>query len=289
MKLQGIYLPIITPFNNDEIDIDSYKHLIDFYIHKGIHGLIPLATTGEYPTIQKQEFGLIVQTTIECVAKRVPVFIGVSGNDTNRLIKKIKFLRNYNISGILCPCPYYNLPDQRGIYEHFLRLSEAGELNIIIYNIPYRTGRNIENPTIRRLAELPNIIGLKDSCGRTEQSMELLLNPPPDFSILTGHDTHYYSSLALGGNGGILASAHINTEQFISVYDHIRNNDHKGALAEWRELLPFIPLLFQEPNPAPIKFILHRMGLIKSSEVRLPLVDISEDLRKSLLKSAPEI
>jgi len=239
-------------------------------------------STGEYPTIQDQEFGLIVRTTIECVANRVPVFVGVSGNDTSRLIKKIKRLEDYDIAGILCPCPYYNLPGQRGIYEHFLRLSEAGRLNIIIYNIPYRTGLNIENQTIRRLSELPNIIGLKDSCGRIEQSMELLLHPPADFSILTGHDTHYYVSLALGGHGGILASAHINTERFLSVYNHMQNNDHENALAEWRKLALFIPFLFQEPNPAPIKFVLHKSGLIKSDEVRLPLTGISEDLQHRL-------
>jgi len=289
MKLQGVYLPLITPFKHKKIDIDSYKKLINYYINKGISGIIPLATTGEYPTVEDNEFILLIEKTIEFVENRIPVFIGVSGNDTNRLIKKIKLLKHYNIAGILCAGPYYNLPDQRGIYEHFLKLSEASELYFIIYNIPYRTGRNIENRTIRRLAELKNIIGLKDSCGSIEQTADLLLHPPVNFSILTGHDTHYYLSLALGSNGGILASAHINTEQFLSVYNHMQNNDHSSALTEWRKLIHFIPYLFQEPNPAPIKYILHRMGLIKSSEVRLPLVDISEDLQKSLLKAVPEI
>jgi 4-hydroxy-tetrahydrodipicolinate synthase len=284
MKLQGVYLPIITPFYHNKIDIESYKRLIDHYIAGGISGLIPLATTGEYPVISSEEYVTIIETTIRAVEKRVPVFIGAGGNDTARLVKKIRRLRNYDISGILCPAPYYNLPDQRGIYEHFLKMSDASAHNIIIYNIPYRTGRNIENPTIRRLARIPNIIGLKDSCGSVEQSMELLLDPPPDFSVLTGHDIHFYLNLALGGSGGIMASAHINTEKFLSVYRHMQGNDHKSALAVWRQLAPLIPPLFQEPNPAPLKFVLYKMALLKSDEVRLPLTGISQNLKQKLLK-----
>jgi 4-hydroxy-tetrahydrodipicolinate synthase len=284
MKLQGVYLPVITPFHHRKIDIRSYKRLVNYYIDRGISGLIPLATTGESPTISDEEYFMITEITIHTAAKRVPVFIGASGNDTNRLVKKIKQLQNDDIAGMLCPAPSYNLPDQRGIYEHFLKLSEASTHNIIIYNIPYRTGRNIENQTIRRLAEIPNIIGIKDSCGSIEQSMDLLLNPPPNFSILTGHDAHYYLSLALGSGGGILASAHIHAERFLSVYRHMQNNDHGAALAVWRQLAPLIPPLFQEPNPAPVKFLLHKLGLIRSPEVRLPLVEISEELKEKLIK-----
>jgi 4-hydroxy-tetrahydrodipicolinate synthase len=287
MKLAGVYLPIITPFKEDKIDLESYQKLIDYYLGKGISGIIPLATTGEAPTVSEQEFILFLEKTIEFVANRAPIFLGLSGNNTRAVTEKIRSLKNCRISGILSASPYYNLPDQRGIYEHFLRLSEATDLKIIIYNIPYRTGRNIENDTIRRLAELPNIIALKDSCGRIEQSMELLLNPPPNFSILTGHDVYYYSSLVLGGDGGILASAHLQTEKFIDIYKKIKNNDHRQALIKWKELMNFIPYLFREPNPAPIKFLLKHLGLLNSSQVRLPLVEITPGLQKQLLDALP--
>jgi 4-hydroxy-tetrahydrodipicolinate synthase len=249
-----------------------------------VSGLIPLATTGEYPTVDDNEFLILIEKCIEYTAGRVPIFVGLSDNNTRRLLQKTARLNNYKIDGILCAVPYYNLPGQEGIYEHFLRLAEATELEIIMYNIPYRTGRNMENHTIRRLAELPNIIGLKDSCGSLEQSMELLLDPPRDFSILTGHDSHYFTDLALGADGGILASAHLQTERFVAVYEYIKNNNHQTALTEWRGLMDIIPDLFREPNPAPIKFVLQNRGLIKSAEVRLPLTQISAGLKEKLLR-----
>ncbi len=284
MKLEGVYIPLITPFHEGSIDLESYKKLIYFYLDKGISGLIPTATTGEYPTLEELEVHMLIEKCVEYAGGRVPVFAGLGDNNTRRLLQKATRIEKCGIDGILCPVPYYNLPGQQGIYEHFLRLAEATEMKIIIYNIPYRTGRNMENRTIRRLAELPNIIGLKDSCGSLEQSMELLLDRPPDFSILTGHDTHYFTDLALGADGGILASAHLKTGGFVDMYRFIKNNDHHAALARWRGLLDFIPSLFLEPNPAPIKFVLQHMGLIRSAEVRLPLTGISAALKQKLLQ-----
>jgi 4-hydroxy-tetrahydrodipicolinate synthase len=286
MKLQGIYIPLITPFYNGALDLESYEKLVAFYLAEGVSGLIPAATTGEGPTLEDAEVRMLIEKCVEYTAGRVPVFAGVSDNNTTRLLRKVERLRDCGIEGILCAAPYYNLPGQRGIYEHFLRLAEATELKIIIYNIPYRTGRNMENHTIRRLAELPNIIGLKDSCGSLEQSMELLLNRPPHFSILTGHDTHFFTDLALGADGGILASAHLQTGGFVEICSRMQNNDHPGALARWRKLMDFIPTLFLEPNPAPVKFVLRHMGLIRSAEVRLPLTEVSASLKEKLAQTA---
>lgn len=284
MKISGVWLPIITPFKNDTVDFSSYKRLIDYYITKGISGLIPLGTTGESPAISDEEYEAIVDKTLEYVHGRVPVFIGLGGNYTKKVLKSLHTLSKYQVDGILSVCPYYNRPDQRGIYQHFQQISEATDLKIIIYNIPYRTGRNIENETIYKLAELKNIVGIKDSCGDIKQSMELLLNPPKDFSILTGEDILYYTTLTLGGDGGILAAAHLKTEEFVSIYQMTRNNNHQEALAKWVNLAEFIPLLFAEPNPAPIKYALHKMGLIDSSEIRLPLVEVSEKMADKLTK-----
>ena len=281
-RLGGVWLPIITPFRDGEIDFVSYRRLIEHYLGKGIAGIIPLGTTGESPTIEEHEFEEMVARTVEYVAGRVPILIGVGGNYTKKVLRLLKVAEKYPIQGILSVCPYYNRPDQAGIYEHFRAIAEATSLDIVIYNIPYRTGRNIENETIRRLAELPNIIGLKDSCGDIKQTMELLLDPPAEFSILTGEDILYYLTLALGGDGGILASAHLATEGFVRVYEAMKVNDHHAALAEWRKLAGFIPLLFKEPNPAPVKYCLKRLGLIDSLETRLPLVEISSGLKARL-------
>jgi 4-hydroxy-tetrahydrodipicolinate synthase len=282
MKLDGIWLPIITPFVVDKVDLKSYEKLINYYIDKGISGFMPLGTTGESPTVSDMEYELILDKTMEYVNGRVPVVVGAGGNYTKKVIEKLKIVEKYKPQGILSVSPYYNRPDQRGIYEHFKAISEATNLDIVLYNIPYRTGRNIELSTVLKLSELKNIVGIKDACGDMKQSMSLILNAPSDFSVMTGEDILLYNSLLLGGSGGILASSHLETEKFIDLYNKIRNNDHKAALSVWKQLSNLIPLLFEEPNPAPIKYCLKELELIASDEVRLPLVNISDSLKSKL-------
>lgn len=282
MKLTGVWLPIITPFIDDKIDTKSYKKMIDYYINKGISGIIPLGTTGEVPVLSDYEFEEMIELTMEYVDNRLPIYVGVGGNHTAKVIKNVKIAQYYDIKGILSVCPYYNKPSQEGIYQHFKSIAEETDLNIVLYNIPYRTGVNIENATIHRLAQIKNIIGLKDASGDIKQTMALLMDPPKDFSILTGEDILYYLTLAMGGQGGILASAHIKTELFVDVYQKMKDKNTEAALQTWKQLYDFIPLLFKEPNPTPIKYCLKELGLITSSEVRLPLTEISEQLKVKL-------
>jgi 4-hydroxy-tetrahydrodipicolinate synthase len=283
MQLTGVWLPIITPFKNGKIDFDSYKNLIDHYMNTGISGIIPLGTTGEVPTLSDFEFEEMIEMTMEYVNGKLPVYVGVGGNNTAKVLKKIQIAEYYDIQGILSVCPYYNKPSQEGIYQHFKAIAEETDLNIILYNIPYRTGVNIENETIHRLAAIKNIIGLKDACGDIKQTMSLLMEPPENFFILTGEDIFFYLTLTMGGHGGILASSHIKTELFVKVYKKIKEeNDHEAAFDLWKELYDFIPLLFKEPNPTPIKYCLSEQGLIQSPEVRLPLTQITESLKKQL-------
>ena len=281
-KLQGVFVPLVTPFLDDKVDFISYQKMIDYYIPKGISGLIPLGTTGESPTVSEQEYEEIIAKTIEYASNRVPVFAGIGGNNTYKTTVQLKLAEKYELDGILSVCPYYNRPSQEGIYQHFLRISEATDTKIIVYNIPYRTGRNIDNETIYRLAELKNIIALKDSSGDIKQTTELLLDPPKDFSILTGEDILFYTTLVLGGDGGILASSHLNTADFVDVYHAVKSNNHQEALQKWKTLARFVPMLFEEPNPAPIKYCLTKLGVISSDELRLPLTGITSDLKNRL-------
>ncbi|MBY6036923.1 4-hydroxy-tetrahydrodipicolinate synthase [Fictibacillus nanhaiensis] len=282
MKIEGVWLPIITPFINGKVDIQSYVRLIDYYIDQGISGLIPLATTGESPTIEEDEFETVLDKTVEVVNGRIPIFVGHGGNYTKKAIKQLKVIERYKVDGILSVSPYYNLPSQEGIYEHFLQISESTSLQIMIYNIPYRTGRNIDNETIYRIAECENIVGIKDSSGNLKQSLELLLNPAPNFSNLTGEDASFYHHLTLGGSGGILASAHLVTNDFLDIFQNVKENNHNTALQIWRKTYPITNMLFQETNPAPLKYYLYKKGLIHSPETRLPVTGISKELKTKL-------
>lgn len=282
MKINGVWLPIITPFTNGVIDYDSYEKMIDHYLSYDISGLIPLGTTGEIPVVTDVEYEEIIERTVAAVADCIPVYVGLGGNYTDKLLKQLKKVEKYKIDGILSVCPYYSRPNQRGLSEHFLKLAEATDLNIIIYNIPYRTGVNLLNETLFKLAEQKNVVGVKDSNGNIKQSMDLIKNKPPDFSVLTGEDILYYNTVVNGGDGGILASAHLMTEKFVEIYSLLEKNDHKAALLIWRRIADFIPLLFEEPNPAPLKYCLKRLGLLKSAEVRLPLTPVSDGLKKEL-------
>jgi 4-hydroxy-tetrahydrodipicolinate synthase len=282
MKIEGVLVPLITPFKDGKVDFKSYKKMVNHYIEQGVRGVIPLATTGESPTISNDEYEEVLAKTMEYNNNRVSVYVGLGGNHTSEVVNKLKVVEKYDVDGILSVAPYYSRPNQRGLYEHFRSISEATDLDIVIYNIPYRTGTNVENETINRLAELKNIIGLKDCSGDMKQTTELLINPPKDFSILTGEDAYFYTTLILGGHGGIMGSAHLRTKEFIEVYNLVRENNHQDALKKWQTLYNMIPLLFLEPNPTPLKYCMKKLGLIDSDEVRLPLVNITKELENKL-------
>jgi 4-hydroxy-tetrahydrodipicolinate synthase len=282
----GVWLPIITPFVDGEVDYACYERLVDRYVRAGVAGVIPLGTTGESPTVDEAEAEALVERTVAVVAGRAPVVVGVGGNDTRKVVKAVGRLERHPVQGILAVCPYYNRPPQDGLREHFRRVAEATDRPILIYNIPYRTGVNLENETLLALAELPNIAGVKDSSGNLAQSLELLRLRPKGFAVLTGEDAYYYTMLAHGGDGGVLASAHLETEAFVAVHARMAANDYQGARAIWSRLAPLIPLLFKEPNPMPIKHRLCRDGLIRSAECRLPLTRVSEALGRELDRAA---
>ena len=278
----GVWLPIVTPFYDGKVDFPSYQRLIEHYIAEGVGGIFPLGTTGESPTLDDNEIESIVDRTVGIVGDRVPVFVGIGGNATAKTVNAIRRLDRYGYTGIVSVCPYYNRPSQDGLQEHFTRLAEATDRPIVIYNIPYRTGVNLANDTLLALTEISNIVGVKDSTGNLAQSIELLRRRRPGFAVMTGEDNYFYTMLAHGGDGGILASAHLETGSFIAVYERMRANDHREAHAVWSRLEVLVPLLFREANPMPVKYCLWRRGLLRSPECRLPLTRISPTLAAEL-------
>ena len=281
-QISGLWLPLITPFKDGAVDFASYERLIDHYIGMGVDGLFPLGTTGESPTLDEAEIDELVDRTVTRTAGRVPVFVGVGGNATRKVAKELTRLERFDFAGIVSVCPYYNRPSQDGLLAHFRSLAAATDRAIVIYNIPYRTAVNLSNDSLLELAEVSNIVGVKDSSGSVAQSLELLARKPKDFAVLTGEDALYFTMMANGGDGGILAASHLMTERFIEVGRRFDANDVAGARAAWASLAQFVPLLFAEANPMPIKYLLWRQGLIATPECRLPLTKISDGLARQL-------
>ena len=281
-KISGLWLPLVTPFKDGAIDRTSYERLVSHYIACGVDGLLPLGTTGESPALDESEVESLIEWTLAVAAGRVPVFVGIGGNATHKVERTLRRLRHLPFDGILSVCPYYNRPGQDGLVQHFRSVAAATDRPVMIYNIPYRTAVNLANDSLIELAQLPNIVGVKDSSGSMAQSLDLLARRPEGFSVLTGEDALYFTMMANGADGGVLAASHLMTERFVEVGRHFAANDVAGARRLWAPLAELVPLLFGEANPMPIKHCLWRQGLIASPECRLPLTRVSDALARRL-------
>ena len=277
----GLWLPLITPFRDGALDEFSLRRLARHYAAEPLDGLILAATTGEGLTLDDAETERLVAVVAEELAaanRRLPLFLGLSGSDTRKLVKALAHTAPWPIDGYLIACPYYTRPSQLGMVRHFTALAEGTARPIMIYNIPYRTGVNLGNAAMLDLAAHPNIVGVKDCSADMLQSVDLLHRKPAGFAVLTGEDAFFHPMLTQGAEGGIIASAHLRTRDFAAVQDLVLAGDAAGALAAWRVIRDLPSLLFAEPSPAPIKHWLWRAGLIDSPEVRLPMTPVSDGL-----------
>ena len=280
--ISGLWLPLVTPFREGRLDERSLLRLLRHYLGQPVDGLILAATTGEGLTLDEAETERLAALSAAEVAGRLPLYLRLSGSDTRKLAKTLAQRAAWPVEGYLIACPYYVRPSQEGLYRHFAALAEATDRPILICNIPYRTGVNMTNETLLRLAELPNIVGLKDCAADAAQSAELLRRKPAGFSVLTGEDAQFHAALAQGADGGILATAHLRTEGFALVRDQLLAGNNAAARAVWHGLIDLVRLLFAEPSPAPVKFCLWQQGLIASPEVRLPMTEVTTALAARL-------
>jgi 4-hydroxy-tetrahydrodipicolinate synthase len=277
----GIWLPLITPFRDGALDTTSLRRLLRHYAAQPIDGLILGATTGEGLTLDDAELERLVSIATDERAtstRRLPLCLGLCGSHTQKLIQSLHHTAAWPIDYYLIACPYYTRPSQQGLRLHFTALADAAAHPILIYNIPYRTGVNLANESMLALAQHPNIVGVKDCCADAAQSFDLLRARPETFAILTGEDALFYTALTQGADGGILASAHIETAAFAAIRTHLLAGDQPTALAAWKNLADLPRLLFAEPSPAPIKHWLWRSGLIDSPELRLRMTQVSDGL-----------
>jgi 4-hydroxy-tetrahydrodipicolinate synthase len=277
-SIAGVWLPLITPFKDGRLDETSLARLVRYYAAEPVDGLILAATTGEGLTLDEAETERVVAVVSAARDCALPLYLGVCGADTRKVAAALARTVAWPIDGYLITCPYYLRPPQEGLYRHFAALAGATDKPIIVYNIPYRTGVNLANATLLRLAELPNIVGVKDCCAEQMQTFDLLRARPAGFAVLTGEDALFYGAVAHGADGGILAAAHVETARFAAVRNALIAGRRAEALRAWEDLVDLARLLFAEPNPAPIKHWLWRAGLIDSPELRLPMVPVSEAL-----------
>ncbi|MHB8896139.1 MAG: 4-hydroxy-tetrahydrodipicolinate synthase, partial [Candidatus Geothermincolia bacterium] len=252
-----------------------------YLIEGGASGLVPCGTTGESATLSHDEHIDVLRMTVEQSAGRVPVVAGIGTNDTRETLTLVERAEELDIQGYLVVCPYYNRPNQEGILEHFRAVSEITDRPLIVYNIPVRTGRNIEVGTIAELSRVPNIVGIKDASGDINQAMSIIARTK-DFSVLSGEDHLLFSTCCLGGNGGIMASAHVLPDEFLELFEAVRRGDLDEARRLHYHLLPLVRVMFKEPNPAPAKAAMKLMGVIETDELRLPLLSVSAACKEDI-------
>ena len=283
-QLRGTGAAIVTPFNkNKEVDFKKLSGLIDFIIGNGVDYIVSLGTTGETPVLSKEEKIDIIQHTIGHINKRVPVVVGMGGNDTAALIKELQSYPLEDVAAVLSVCPYYSKPSQEGIYLHYKSVAEASPKPLILYNVPSRAGRNMSAETTLRLAQKSdNIIGIKEASGDMLQCMEILKNRPQDFLVLSGDDALALPQIACGMDGVISVAANAFPKEFSSMVNYSMSNDFVNAKKINDVLISAYQYMFEENNPAGIKAFLYELGLIEN-EVRLPLVPLSEPIHKKIV------
>lgn len=280
--LGGTGVAIITPFLSDNnIDFTALEKLINFHIEAGVNYIVSLGTTGETPVLKLEEKIELINFTADKINKRVPLVVGIGGNNTQAVIDEINLLPLQSATAILSAGPYYNKPTQEGVYQHYKAIAEAAPKPIILYNVPSRTANNITAETTLRLALLENVAGIKEASGDMMQCMRIIKEAPADFLVVSGDDVLAMAQLACGMDGVISVVANCFPKEFAEMVQAGLAGDFKTAKLKNDSLLEVYNLLFIENNPAGAKAFLTEMGFIKNV-LRLPLVPASEQLRQTI-------
>jgi 4-hydroxy-tetrahydrodipicolinate synthase len=289
-QLTGTGVALVTPFNEDgSVDFTGLERVIDFVIEGGVNYVVTLGTTGETPTLSKEEKKDIINQTFQFVAGRVPVVVGIGGNNTSEVIKEIDSLPIEKAVAILSASPYYNKPSQEGLYQHYKALAASTAKPILLYNVPGRTGSNIAASTTIRLAnEIENINGIKEASGNMTQCMQILRDKPQEFLVVSGDDALALAQIACGMRGVISVAANCFPKQFSELVSFALEDNFDAARKINNFLLQGYEILFAENNPAGVKAFLAELGLIKNS-LRLPLVPLSEAIYKQVKAYLPSL
>ena len=281
-KLKGLGVALVTPFNEDlSIDFDSLTKLVEYNIANGTDFLVVLGTTAETATLSKAEQAQVIEHIVKVNNKRLPLVLGIGGNNTLAVKEQIESTDLSNFEGVLSVSPYYNKPNQEGIYQHYKMLASTGK-NIIIYNVPGRTGQNIEAATTLRLAkDFPNLFMIKEASPNISQYFDILRKKPACFSLVSGDDEFTLPVTLAGGDGVISVIGQAYPKLFSDMIKLAKESKVKEAYAIHNQLVEIIRLIFAEGNPCGVKTVLAEMGIIKN-HLRLPLIKASENLQDKI-------
>jgi 4-hydroxy-tetrahydrodipicolinate synthase len=278
--ITGSIVAIVTPMNEDgSLDFQSLRSLIDFHVAEGTDGIVIVGTTGESPTVNVEEHCELIRAAVEHAAGRIPVIAGAGANSTNEAIELARFAQEAGAVAQLSVVPYYNKPTQEGLYRHFRTIAEAVELPVILYNVPGRTVADMSNDTALRLAQVPNIIGIKDATGSIDRACDLFARAPKDFALYTGDDMTAAAFILLGGHGTISVTANVAPRAMHEMCAAALAGDAIKAREINARLVGLHRDLFCEANPIPVKWAVQQMGKIKGG-IRLPLTPLSEGMRE---------
>jgi len=280
---QGAMVAIVTPFRNGKVDEEALRRLIEEQIMAGTDGIAPCGTTGESTTLSHEEHDRVIEITIDAARKRVPVIAGTGSNSTAEALRLTRHAWEAGADGALLVCPYYNRPTQEGLYQHYRTIAEEVPIPIIIYNIPGRTGTNLLPETLARLAEIKNIVGVKEASGSLKQMSDMIQLCGSDFDMLSGDDIFTLPLLAIGGKGVISVISNVVPADMAEMVDVFAAGDLEQARTLHYRMAPLIDVLFIETNPIPVKAALAMMGKIEY-EFRLPLCRMSEKNERTLKK-----
>jgi 4-hydroxy-tetrahydrodipicolinate synthase len=282
-QLTGTGVALVTPFKNDfSVDFDALQKLINFVIDAGVQYVVSLGTTGETPTLSREEKKDIINFTITKVAARVPVVVGIGGNNTKAVMEEIETLPLENAAAVLSASPYYNKPSQEGIYQHYKALATSTTKPIILYNVPGRTGSNITASTTVRLAnDFPTICGIKEASGNMAQCMQIIRDKPQEFLVVSGDDNLAMAQIACGMRGVISVAANCFPRRFVEMVNAALADDFTTARIFNNSLLQGYDILFAENNPAGVKAFLYELGILENT-LRLPLVPLSQSIHEQV-------
>jgi 4-hydroxy-tetrahydrodipicolinate synthase len=278
---KGSFTALITPFKNGKLDEEAFRRLVEWQIAEGTHGLVPVGTTGESPTLDYDEHKRVIELTIEVTRKRIPVVAGTGSNSTAEAIELSQHAEKAGADGLLIVTPYYNKPTQEGLFQHFKAINDAVGVPIIIYNIPGRSIVDMSVATMARCAELRNVVGVKDATANLARVSQQRLAIGENFCQLSGEDATALAFMAHGGHGCISVASNVAPRLCADFQNACLKGDFKTALALQDRLMPLHDVLFIETNPSPVKYAASRLGLC-SAETRLPLVPVSEATRKAV-------